>query len=534
VSATLPRRESPVPLSVTPSLAAAASRTPERSAPPVALVTLTVMLGLIMAIIDTSIVNVALTNMAGSLGSTIDEISWVATGYILANVIVMPLNGWLTARFGRKNYYAACLVLFTVSSLLCGTASNVWLLVFYRVLQGFGGGALQPTAQAILFESYPVEKRGNAMAIFGLGAMVGPAIGPTLGGFLVDNFSWPLIFFVNVPIGIVAFVMTLAFIRDQKYVEKPKGGLDWTALSLMTVGLAALQYVLERGQHDDWFSSPTIVVLTAVAAVTLTLFVVREIRDRAPLVDLKVFASRAFTAGCVIGVVSGFGLYGLNLVLPLFFQNVLGFDATQTGLALLPGAVATALSMPIAGRLVGKLDPRISIAAGIAMFGASAFWMGGLDQNAGYWDIFWPRNLQGFALGFLFVPLTTAALATVPLNRMAGATGVYTLVRQLGGSFGIAILELLQTRQEDAAQSTLVGRVNDANPAVHAFLQHAASKTQALQQLAGMVGQNATVISYDFVFRLSGILFFAAIPTVFLLAGKRKGGGPAPPVVAAE
>jgi DHA2 family multidrug resistance protein len=480
------------------------------------------MLGLIMAIIDTSIVNVALTNMAGSLGSTIDEISWVATGYILANVIIMPLNGWLTARFGRRNYYAACLALFTVASLLCGTATNVWVLVFYRVLQGLGGGALQPTAQAILFESYPPEKRGNAMAIFGLGAMVGPAIGPTLGGYLVDNFSWPLIFLVNVPIGIVAFIMTFAFIRDQSYVAKPKGGLDWLALSLMTVGLASLQYVLERGQHDDWFSSDTIVILTTVSAATLVLFVIREIRDRAPMVDLRVFRSRAFTAGCVIGVVSGFGLYGLNLVLPLFFQNVLGFDATQTGLALLPGAIATAISMPIAGRLVGKLDPRISIAVGIAMFGAAAFWMGYLDQNAGYWDIFWPRNLQGFALGFLFVPLTTAALAQVPLNRMAGATGVYTLVRQLGGSFGIAILELVQTRVADSAQSTLVGRVTQANPAVHAFLHGAANKSVALEQLVGMVAQNATVISYDYIFRLSGILFFLSVPTVFLLAGKRK------------
>ncbi|HEX3551437.1 MAG TPA: DHA2 family efflux MFS transporter permease subunit, partial [Candidatus Elarobacter sp.] len=236
-----------------------------RANPPLALITLTVMLGLIMAIIDASIVNVALNDMAGNLGSSIDEIGWVATGYILANVIVMPLNGWLTARFGRRNFYAACVAIFTISSLLCGTATNVWQLVFYRVIQGLGGGALQPTAQAILFESYPPEKRAGAMAIFGLGAMVGPAIGPTLGGVIVDNYSWPLIFYINIPIGIIAFLMTLAFIRDPAYVKRDRSPIDYVGLGLMTAGIASLQYVLERGQREDWFSSPTIVTLTVVA-----------------------------------------------------------------------------------------------------------------------------------------------------------------------------------------------------------------------------------------------------------------------------
>ena len=490
-------------------------------------VTLTVMLGVIMAIIDTSIVNVALPNMAGNLGAATDEISWVATGYILANVVIMPLNGWLTALLGRRLFYASSLAVFTVASFMCGTAHDVWTLVFWRVVQGIGGGALQPTAQAILFESYPPEKRGSAMAIFGLGAMVGPAIGPTLGGAIVDNYSWPLIFYINIPIGIVAFLMTLAFIVDPAYIEKPKRGADWIGLGAMTAGIASLQYVLERGQHDDWFSSQSIVILTIVAVVTLTFFIVRELRDRQPFVDLRVFASRSFAAGNVIGIVSGFGLYGLNLVLPLFFQNVLHFDAWQTGVALLPGAIATALSMPIAGRLTTVMDARLEIALGLAMFAGGSWWMGGLDQSAGFWDIFWPRTLQGFALGFLFVPLTTATLAGISRSAMSNATGIYTLVRQLGGSLGIAILELLETRREDFAQALLAGGVTLSNPAVSRMLEAGVPRTKVLAQLNASVEQNATVIAYDYIFRLTALIFLFSIPTVLLLSKAKPGNGEA-------
>jgi MFS transporter, DHA2 family, multidrug resistance protein len=519
VSATLatPRADAPM---------TAAERKADRKAnPPLAMITLTVMLGLIMAIIDASIVNVALNDMAGSLGSSIDEIGWVATGYILANVIVMPLNGWLTARFGRRNFYAACIVIFTLASLLCGTATNVWQLVFYRVIQGFGGGALQPTAQAILFESYPPEKRAGAMAIFGLGAMVGPAIGPTLGGIIVDNYSWPLIFYINIPIGIVAFLMTLAYIRDPVYLKRDRSPIDYMGLGLLTAGLASLQYVLERGQREDWFSSSTIVVLTVVAVVALTIFCFKEWYDPRPLVDLKVFKSRAFSAGSVIGIVSGFGLFGTALIIPLFLQNVLGFTATETGFALLPGALATAVSMPIASRLVAKIDGRGIIAFGLLLFAVSTWWMGGINQDSGYWDVFWPRAAQGFALGFLFVPLTTAALGDVVREKMANATGIYTLVRQLGGSLGIAILQFLQTRFADNAYAGLAGGVTSSNPADSHFL-HDLHGTAA--QLYNLVLLNATVISYDMVLRLCSIVFVISIPLVLLLKWQRApGAGPA-------
>ena len=480
------------------------------------------MLGMIMAIIDSSIVNVALNQMAGNLGATLDEIAWVATGYILATVVVMPLNGWLTALFGRKAFYAGSLAIFTIASVLCGTAHSVTELVFWRVLQGIGGGALQPTAQSILFETFPPEKRGQAMALFGLGAMVGPAIGPTLGGYIVDNYTWPLIFYINIPIGIVAFIMTLFFVPDPHYIKKPERGADWLGLGMMTAGIASLQYVLERGQREDWFSSANILILTFVAVFGITFFVIRELRDRAPFVDLHVFRSRAFSAGSLIGVVMGFGLFGLNLILPLFFQVVLQFDAWQTGLALLPGAIATALSMPIAGRMTDRVDARISIAAGLLVFGISAWWMGSLNQYAGYWDVFWPRAVQGFSMGFIFVPLTTAALAEIPRAAMANATGIYTLVRQLGGSLGIALLQLMETRREASAQAALSASINLSNPAVAQALAQNPNHAQVLGGIYGLVQQNATVVAYDYIFRLSAIIFFLTIPSVFLLAGRAK------------
>jgi DHA2 family multidrug resistance protein len=488
---------------------------------PLALITITVMLGLIMAIIDSTIVNVALNTIAGNLGASIDEVSWVATGYILANVCVMPLNGWLTAFLGRKRFYAASLAIFTAASFLCGTASSITQLVIYRVIQGIGGGALQPTAQAILFESYPPERRNAAMAIFGMGAMVGPAIGPTLGGYIVDNYSWPLIFYINIPIGIVAFLMTLTFIPNPKYIERVKSGVDWTGLTLLTSGLASLQYVLERGERDDWFNSDTIRILTAVAAVTLALFLVKMVRDRQPLVDLRVFRYRSYTLGNVIGVITGFGLFGTALILPLFFQTILNFTAFDTGMALLPGAIATAISMMIVGRgIENRIDFRITIAAGMLMFAYSTWLLGGLTTAAGYWDVFWPRALQGFALGFIFVPLSTATLSEVPIGDMAGATGVYTLVRQLGGSFGIAILTTMLTHQTAVAWNVLASGVTRT----HGY---------SVQTLTNLVAQQSTMIAYDYLFRVTAIVFAATTPLVFFIRVRQqqerqqRGGAPA-------
>ncbi|GAC1654928.1 MAG: MDR family MFS transporter [Vulcanimicrobiaceae bacterium] len=469
------------------------------------------MLGMIMAIVDSTIVNVALNTIGGNLGASIDEVAWVTTGYILASVVVMPLNGWLTAYLGRKRFYAMSLALFTVASLLCGTARSIWVLVFWRVLQGVGGGALQPTAQAILFETYPAEQRGSAMALFGLGAMVGPAIGPVLGGYLVDNASWPIIFFINIPIGIAAFIMTLMFIPNPSFIERIKGGVDWLGLALMTTGLAALQYVLERGQHDDWFNSSTIWILTFVSVLTLGAFGWRMLRTARPLVDLLVFRIRQFWIGNVLGVILGFGLFGSALILPLFLQNALGFTAFDTGMALLPGAIASAIGMVFIGRFGNKFDPRLLIAAGMVLFGWSTWAMGDLNQFAGYWDFFWARVFQGLSLGFIFVPLTTVTLSSVPNPQLANATGLLSLVRQIGGSFGIAILTTLLSRQITTTFEALANGV---------------TKTHGVPigVLTQIVSLNAEVIAYDYLFRLTGLIFFIFVPLVFFLRASRRPG----------
>jgi DHA2 family multidrug resistance protein len=383
------------------------------------------------------------------------------------------------------------------------------MLVFYRVVQGIGGGALQPTAQAILFETYPPEKRGAAMAIFGMGAMVGPAIGPTLGGYLVDNATWPLIFYINVPIGIVAFLMTLSVIPNPKFLQKPKGGIDWTALGLLTAGLASLQYVLERGERDDWFQSSTIQILTFVAVATLVTFVVKSLRDRHPIVELDVFKFRSFSIGSILGIIMGFGLFGTALVLPLFFQSILGFTAFDTGMALLPGALSTAVSMLIVGRIFNRIDGRWSIVFGMLIFAWSTWLLGGLTVQAGYWDVFWPRLIQGFGLGFLFVPLTTIALGDVPIHEMAGATGVFTLLRQLGGSFGIAILTTMLTHKTAVAWSVLASGVTQA----HGY---------SVSTLTQMVAQQSAMIAYDYLFRFCAIVFVLATPLVFLISGNKR------------
>jgi MFS transporter, DHA2 family, multidrug resistance protein len=467
------------------------------------LIAITVMLGMIMAIIDATIVNVALANIAGNLGASLDDVAWVATGYILASIITMPLNGWLTAYFGRKTYYAGCIAIFTVASVLCGTATNVWQLVVYRILQGFGGGALQPTAQAILFETFPPNRRGGAMAFFGIGVMAGPALGPIIGGYIVDNATWPLIFFINLPIGIAAFLMTLAYVPDPHYLEKPKTGLDVFGLMLLAAGLGSLQYVLERGQHDDWWSSGTIVALTCVSAITLPWFLIRMLRAAHPLVDLRAFRIRGFWVGNVLLCVVGFGLFGTALIMPLFFQTIMGMTAYGTGIALLPGALATAVAMPVVPRLMRKIDTRWLITAGALLFAWSCWALGGLTADAGYWDVFWPRLVQGAGLGLLFVPVTTVMLAEVPRHELASATGVSMLVRQLGGSLGIAILTTLLARETAIAWTALASGV-------------VRSYGQSPGTLTNLVALNSTVIAYDYLFRISAFVFVASVPLVWM------------------
>jgi MFS transporter, DHA2 family, multidrug resistance protein len=485
-------------------------------------ITLTVMLGVFMAIIDMTIVNVALPTMAGNLGCSIDEAAWVATGYILAAVIVMPLNGWLTAYLGRKTFYAGAIAIFTFASLLCGTAHSIVELTLFRMLQGLGGGVLQPTAQAILFETFGPRRSAAAMAIFGLGIMSAPALGPVLGGYIVDNASWPMIFLINVPIGIIAFAMAIAFIPTPAYIRRARRRIDWFALGLLAVGLTSLQYVLERGQHDDWWDSQTIVVLALTAFVALVVFGILTARDEHPVVDLRVFRIPAFSLGNIVLFIVGFGLFGSELIVPLFFQSILGMTALDSGEALVPGAIATAVAMIATTRLVNRVDARIPLIAG-ALCAAWANWqLGGLTQYAGMENTFFPRVLIGFGMGLMFVPLTQMMLSPVPREELAGATGLSQLIRQLGGSLGIAIITTLLTRETAIAWSNLAGGITRSNGT-------------PLTTLVYLLSQAASVTAYDYVFRICALLFIAAIPLMlFVRSGiATRAAGAAMPVAEA-
>jgi MFS transporter, DHA2 family, multidrug resistance protein len=467
-------------------------------------ITVTVMLGVFMAIIDMTIVNVALPTIAGNLGCSIDDAAWIATGYILAAVIVMPLNGWLTAYLGRKTFYCSAIAIFTTASLLCGLAHDIVTLTICRMLQGLGGGVLQPTAQAILFETFGPRRSAAAMAIFGLGIMVAPAFGPVMGGYIVDNASWPLIFLINVPFGVVTFMMAYWFIPTPKYIERARRAIDWPALALLATGLVSLQYVLERGQHEDWWSSNTIVALAIVSCVALAIFGIMTARDKHPLVNFRVFRIPSFGLGNVILFVIGFGLFGSELIVPLFFQSILGMTALDSGKALVPNAIATAVAMIVMTRLANRIDARIPLIIG-ALFAAWANWqLGGLTEQAGMENTFLPRTLLGFGLGLMFVPLTQLMLGAVPREELAGATGISQLIRQLGGSLGIAIITTLLTRETAIAWSDLAGGI---------------TRTQGtpLTTLMNLLSQAASVTAYDYIFRLCALLFIAVIPLMLFV-----------------
>jgi DHA2 family multidrug resistance protein len=469
-----------------------------------AMVTLTVMLGVFMALIDMTIVNVALPTIAGNLGCSVDDAAWIATGYILAAVVVMPLNGWLTAYLGRKTFYCGAIALFTIASLLCGITHDIVMLTICRMLQGLGGGVLQPTAQAILFETFGAKRSAGAMAIFGLGTMVAPALGPVLGGYIVDNAHWPLIFLINVPIGILVFFMAMTFVPTPHYIARARREIDFSALGLLAIGLISMQYVLQRGQQEDWFDSQTILTLAIVSAIALVVFGVKTARDKFPIVNLKVFRIPTFSYGNVAFFVLGFGLFGSELIVPLFFQSILGMTAFDSGLALVPGGIATAVAMIITARLVSKMDPRILMVTG-ALCAAWANWqLGGLTDSADMQSTLLPRTVVGFGMGLMFVPLMQMSLSSVPREEIAGATGLMQLVRQLGASLGIAIILTTLTHQTAVAWSSLAGGITQ-------------SHGEAAETLMNLVSQAASVIGFDYVFRLCALLFLGSIPLLLLV-----------------
>ncbi len=497
----------------------------------------TVMTGTIMAVLDSSIVNVALPDMSGSLGATVEQITWVITGYILANVIIMPIIALLAARFGRKRVYMLSVLAFTGASMACGAARSLPLIVVFRIVQGLGGGVLITVSQAILRETFPVEEQGVAMGVYGMGVVLAPAIGPTLGGWLTDQYSWPWIFYVNVPIGIINLLLVSRFIHDPPYLVREKGEIDWLGLALMTIGLGSLQLMLEQGEREDWFSSSFIVTLAVIAGAGLIFFIWRELTARRPAVDLRILRNSSFASATAIGGVLGMGLYGSLFLLPLFLQNLLGYSAMLSGLALMPRSLAMAVVMPIGGRFYNKLGPRFLVGLGLVV-SAYSFWaLGRLTTDMGFWDIFFPQMWQGVGFSLIFVALSTAALATIPRPKMTAATGLYNVVRQVFGSVGIAVAATQLTTHTAAYRAELVTHMGTTQllQAQH-FLQMtaAAMRARGLDALAATqralaildlrVTRQAATLAYNHVFLLVTLLFALSVPLVFLLKSSGTDG----------
>ncbi|HEY3284488.1 MAG TPA: DHA2 family efflux MFS transporter permease subunit [Armatimonadota bacterium] len=502
------------------------------------LVTIAVTVGTLMGALDTSIVNVAMPYIRANLGATVTEVTWISTGYIIALVIIMPLTAWLGATFGRKRVYMSCLVLFTVASFFCGSARSLMSLLVFRVIQGAGAGALQPTEQAILRETFPAEKQAMAMSLYGLAVMIGPAIGPTLGGWITDNYNWPWIFYVNVPVGIAGLWMVNRFVHDPPHakVQRGKAGVDFVGIGLLAVGLASLQTVLEEGETNDWFNSPMIAGLTFIAVVTLATFLWWERRVEKPVVDLSVLKNPSFTTGTVIGGVLGVSLYASLFLLPLFMQELLQYPATKSGLVLMPRSLIMILLMPVAGALYNPLGPKIMVGAGLLVAGAAPIMMSHFSLDTGGMSLFWPQVVQGMGFVMIFVALSTASLSGIERTKMTSATGLYNLVRQLGGSFGTAIFATLLSRTTQTGHAVLAERVNEFNPAFMTRLQQLqqafvsrgidpwAAKQKAMAVIEGSISQQAAVLAFERAFFLIGALFFVCFPLVLLLKAAPRGG----------
>jgi DHA2 family multidrug resistance protein len=499
------------------------------------LIAVAVVLAALMQVIDSSIVNVALPDMMGNLGASLDEIAWVSTGYILASVIIIPLTGWLGLLLGRKRYFVGSIILFTAASVFCGASHSLGALIFWRIVQGLGGGALMTVSQAVLFESFPREEAGTAMALFGLGVMVGPTIGPTLGGWLTDNYGWPWIFYINVPVGILASMMITAYVHDREDQRKPMS-IDYQGIALLAVSVGALQYVLEHGQREDWFDSRIIVGLTLIGFIGGAVLLWRELTTDHPVIDFRVMKHRQMWVGTLLGVVMGVGLYAMSFTLPVFLQSNLRMTAQQTGIAMLPGAIATAISMAVVGRLTTKFDPRILITIGALVFALAAWELSRVTGESGAHDFFWPLIYRGVGLGLMFVPLTTITLAELSPQELPQGTGLYNFFRQLGGSFGIAGIATLVARYtaqfravvgEHLAQNDplALGRIEMLTRGMMARgADQWTAHQQALILLDRQLFGQASVIAYGKIYTIAAGLILLLIPLLLLVRQTRGAG----------
>lgn len=486
------------------------------------------MLGTVMEVLDISIVNVAVPEMMGNLGATLDQISWVATGYIVANVIVLPLTGFLSLYFGRRNYLGFSIIMFTIASIFCGLSTSLNELIIFRILQGAGGAALLSTAQATLFEIFPRKQLGMIQAIFGIGVMVGPTVGPTLGGWITDHYSWPWVFFINVPIGILAATLVFTFMKDSKYSRHRNAHVDGVGILLLAVGVGSLQTLLEKGNREDWFQSNLIAWLALFAVAGLVAFVIWELRNPNPAVQLHILKHRDFTAGTLYGIMLGFGLYGGTFILPVYLQELRHFTANQTGWILFPGGMTTAIILPITGKLVSRVSPRIMVAIGSVGFVASMWILHYITLDTSSTQLFWPLALRGAAMGFLFMPLTLVALGSLKGKDIGAGTGLFNLARQLGGSAGIAFLSTFVDHRATVHRASLVENVSVYNPLalerLHAIQQGlmakgysaVVAKQQALSIVDRIVNGQARLMSFEDTFMVIGASFLCAMPLILL------------------
>lgn len=497
------------------------------------LIAFTTMLGTFIEVVDTSVANVALPHMAGTFGAGIDEITWVITSYLVANAIMLPLTGWIGNFFGRKRAYLFCLVLFTIASFGSGAAPSLYFLIFMRVLQGLAGGAMVPMSQAILLETFPKEEHGKAMALFGVGVIFGPIIGPTLGGWITDNWSWPWIFYINIPIGIVAFILGYFLIEDPSYLNKPEKKVDYYSFLFVTLGLGSLEIVLNRGERYDWFQSGFIRFWAVMAAIGIFLFIWRSLTAENPLVNLLIMKNKEYAAGTTLIFLLGFGLYGSFVMLPLFCQHLLGYTATWAGLVISPGGFAALLAMAFVGNLVGKIDTRFLVMVGIIFNLISLYILTFINLSTNFNFLVISRLLQGFGLGLLFVPITVSAHSRIPKHLMGQATGLFNLLRNEGGSVGIALSATVLSQRSQFHQNRLVEHLSiyssDFMEKVrffghYLFSYHGvdpfSSSGGAYALFYSEILRQSYLMAFADVFYFLAIIFILLVPFVFLLKGK--------------
>jgi len=503
------------------------------------IIAVSVMFATFMEVLDTTVVNVSLPHIAGNLSATIDEATWVLTSYLVANAIILPMTGWLASTFGRKRLMMAAVVGFTTSSFLCGLAPNLASLIVFRIIQGATGGVMQPLSQAVLLEAFPPKDRGKAMGFWGLGIVVAPILGPVLGGWLTDAYSWRWVFYINIPVGIASLVMTQLYIFDPPYLRGSAGkSIDYWGIGMLAVGIGALQYVLDKGQQDDWFASNLILALAVVSAVCVVALIVHELTTEEPIVDLRVFKVRSYAIGVFLMTVVGFVMYGSMVLLPIMLQTLLGYPPLQAGIALAPRGIGSFIMMPLTGMMVGRIDARKLLIVGLVVGGGTMLWLSQMSLSAGYWDFFWPQVIQGAGISLLFVPLTTIAMDAIPREKMGYATSLFSLMRNIGGSIGIAVTGTLLARHTQATSVLYSANITGLDPTSQsmfyqmrgAFMAQGADITTATSRayaaLHGMVMRQASIVSFVGLFQLLGVVFLVVVPLVFLMKRPRASSGP--------